>query len=89
MSLFTSRVNPLAMQLTGPSGFWSSAEVLERLRLASSADCPPVGENGSALAVTAPVEPGQRAGIHQCRFASQGFHCGECTLPVPESCWLR
>lgn len=39
------------------------AKALARLASIRAKYCPPVGENGSALAVTAPVEPGQRAGI--------------------------
>lgn len=59
------------LQFSQPGGFWGSAcaestgyfFASPSVKLARAADCPPVGENGSALAVTAPVEPGQRAGI--------------------------
>lgn len=70
MQLITSRAYPLALQLTEPVGAWCSAgsgkhcfDKASRYGGAYSQECPPVGENGSALAVTAPVEPGQRAGI--------------------------
>lgn len=41
----------------------SSTDIHVHVAELKAKDCPPVGVNGSALAVTAPVEPGQRAGI--------------------------
>lgn len=43
-------------------------------------------QNG--VAVLTPQSKNLTPATRQCRFAAQGFHCGECTLPVPSSCWL-